>query len=135
MKDEFPTGHDISSWPKMRTHFSDVFKSKTQGEWVKIFESKDACFAPVLSLDEATKDPHNIARGAFMRGNIDGNELSEPKPAPKLVRTPGREDMREQPKLGEHTVNVLREEGFQTSEIDDFLKDGVIKQYVPSSSL
>ena len=135
LHDEFPINMDVSSWPKMRARFTDIFLSKSQGEWVKIFESKDACFAPVLSLDEAKKDPHNIARGTFVHGRIDGMELLEPMPAPKLSRTPAYENTRNQPKIGEHTVDVLLQEGFDKVEIDNLLTEHVIKQHIPSSSL
>ena len=126
---------DVSSWPKMRKRFTESFLSKSQGEWVKIFESKDACFAPVLSLAEAKNDPHSIARGSFVHGEIDGRELLEPMPAPKLSRTPARENTRNQPKIGEHTVDVLLQEGFDKVEIDNLLIERVIKQHIPPSSL
>ena len=119
----------------MRARFTEVFHSKTQDEWVKIFESKDACCVPVLSLAEATKDPHNVARGAFVQGRIGGKTLLEPAPAPKLSRTPARENIRKQPETGEHTVDILLQEGFGKTEIDHLLKEGVIRQHVPPSSL
>ena len=135
LDEEFPINIDPSSWPMMRTRFTEVFLSKTRDEWVKIFESKDACVAPVLGLDDAKRDPHNIARGAFVRGRIDGREVFEPAPAPKLSRTPARDSIKKQPIIGEHTVEFLLQEGFPKDEIDQLLDDGVIKQHLPLSSL
>lgn len=135
MQDEFPSNLDVSSWPEMRARFAQVFLSKTREEWVQVFESKDACFAPVLDLEEAAKNSHNVARGSFARGQVDGKSLSEPSPAPKLSRTPARDDLRDQPRSGEHTVEVLLQEGFKKSEINQLLKEGVIDQFSPSSSL
>ena len=119
----------------MRARFTEVFLSKTRDEWVEIFESKDACVAPVLGLDDAKRDSHNIARGTFVHGEIDGKEVFEPAPAPKLSRTPARDCIREQPIIGEHTVEFLLQEGFPKSEIDKLLNDGVIRQHLPPSSL
>ena len=44
----------------------------------------DACFAPVLELDEVANDPHNAARNTFLE--IDG--VVQPAPAPRFTRTP-----------------------------------------------
>ena len=126
---------DVSSWPKMRSKFTDVFLSKTQEEWIEVFKNKDACFAPVMGLDEAAEHPHNKARSSFTRGCAGNKDFWEPRAAPKLSRTPARDDIRLQPKTGEHTVEVLLQEGFSKSEIDELLGCKVIAQYAPSASL
>lgn len=126
---------DVPSWPKMRTKFTDIFLSKTQDEWIEVFKNKDACFAPVMGLDEAADHPHNKARSSFTRGRTGSKEFWEPKPAPKLSRTPARDNIRLQPKTGEHTVEVLLQEGFPKTEIDELLGDKIIAQYTPSASL
>ena len=43
----------------------------------------DVCYAPVLSLAEAPKHPHNVARQTFVE--IDG--VMQPAPAPRFSRT------------------------------------------------
>ena len=35
--------------------------------WCALLEGTDACFAPVLTIDEAAAHPHNAARGLFPR--------------------------------------------------------------------
>src|SRR5712664_1539478 len=59
-----PAQHDRSRWPEMRKQCCAVFKSKTRDEWCRVFESSDACFAPVLSWSEARRDAHNASRKA-----------------------------------------------------------------------
>ena len=54
----------------MKERVADVFKTKTRDEWCRIMEGSDVCFAPVLSMTEATEHPHNVARGTFVE--IDG---------------------------------------------------------------
>jgi alpha-methylacyl-CoA racemase len=49
-----------------------------------LLEGSDACFAPVLSLDEATRHPHMLARKTF----IERDGLPHPAPAPRFSRTP-----------------------------------------------
>ena len=77
-----------------------------------MLEGSDACFAPVLSLEEAAAHPHNAARGLLVA--VDGK--LHPAPAPRLSRTPAREP---QPgaRRGEHTEAVLRELGYDTATI------------------
>lgn len=62
-----------------------VFRSRTRDEWADLLEGSDACFAPVLSLQEAPTHPHMAARRAFVQ--IDG--MVQPNVAPRLSRTPG----------------------------------------------
>src|SRR5260370_89379 len=56
-----PAQHDRSKGPEMRKQFSEIFKSKTQAEWGRVFEGSDACFAPVLSWSEARRDRHTAS--------------------------------------------------------------------------
>lgn len=71
-------------WPKLKEIMAKRFASKTRDEWVAIMGGSDACFAPVLELDEVAKDPHNAARNTFVE--IDG--VLQPAPAPRFTRTP-----------------------------------------------
>ena len=64
---------DPSSWPALKSRFAATFKTRTRDEWVKLLEGTDACFAPVLTIDEAALHPHNAARGLFPRG--EGGEI------------------------------------------------------------
>ncbi|KAK4315645.1 hypothetical protein Pmani_013136 [Petrolisthes manimaculis] len=64
------------------------FKEKTQKEWTEIFDGKDACVTPVLTMEEAPHHPHNAYRGTFIPSSTNGGQY-EPRPAPYLSRTPG----------------------------------------------
>ncbi len=75
--------HARDKWPQQIERFEAVFASKTRDEWRDLLEGTDACFAPVLSLSEAPKHEHNIARGTFV--DIDG--ITQPAPAPRFSRT------------------------------------------------
>ena len=49
----------------LKARFVALFKTKTRDEWSALLEGSDVCFAPVLSLAEAARHPHNVARGTF----------------------------------------------------------------------
>jgi alpha-methylacyl-CoA racemase len=67
-----------------RAAFAALFARRTRDEWCALLEGTDACFAPVLSYDEAPAHPHNRARRAFL--DIAG--VTQPAPAPRFSRTP-----------------------------------------------
>lgn len=45
----------------------ETFREKPLAEWVRWFEGRDVCFAPVNTLPEALEDPHVAARAAVVR--------------------------------------------------------------------
>ena len=81
-KEKLPAQHDRAGWPTLRARFTQVFKSRTRSEWEAAFEGSDACFAPVLSISEVTKHPHNAVRGTFI--SRDGVQQPAPAERPRL---------------------------------------------------
>jgi alpha-methylacyl-CoA racemase len=95
------------TWPAMRARFADIFATRTRDQWCALLEGTDCCVAPVLSLEEAPRHPHNAARGTFVgKGNA-----TRPGPAPRFSATPAAAASRPAPRPGEHTDEVLREWG------------------------
>jgi alpha-methylacyl-CoA racemase len=70
-------------WLELERKLTAVFLTRTRDEWCEIIEGTDACFAPVLDLDEAPRHPHNVARKSF----IEVDHVSQPAPAPRFSRT------------------------------------------------
>ena len=54
---------DRAAWPELRRRFAEAFARRTRDEWAAQFDGVDACVTPVLSLAEASADPHMAARG------------------------------------------------------------------------
>jgi alpha-methylacyl-CoA racemase len=78
-----PPQMDRERWPEAKARLAERFRTRTRDEWCVLLEGSDACFAPVLSMDEAPNHPHNRARNAFME--LDG--VAQPAPAPRFSRT------------------------------------------------
>ena len=78
-----PAQMDQQYWPQLHDRFVALFKTRTRDEWGTLLEGTDACFAPVLTTDEAPLHPHNRARGTYVE--IDG--VVQPAPAPRFSRT------------------------------------------------
>ena len=71
-------------WPALKAKLAAVIKTKTRDEWCALMEGTDVCFAPVLSMSEAIRHPHNVARETY----IERDGLAQPAPAPRFSRTP-----------------------------------------------
>jgi alpha-methylacyl-CoA racemase len=110
--EDLPAQMDRSGWPKLRDRFTELFKTKTRDEWAKIFEGSDACFAPVLTMSEATNDAHIKARGTV----IERGGVPQPAPAPRFSRTTA-EIQRDAPWPGQQTDEALADWGFSSDEI------------------
>ena len=78
-----PPQLDPTNWHVAREKFTAIFKTKSREEWTALLEGTDTCFAPVLSVEEAPRHPHNVARGTFIE--LDG--VTQPGPAPRFSRT------------------------------------------------
>jgi len=118
---EMPRQMDRTAWPDLKEKFAALFKTKTRAEWCKIMEGSDICFAPVLSMAEAPKHPHNQLRGTFVE--VEG--VVQPGPAPRFSRTPSK-IQRPPAKPGEHTEEALREWGFSAGELEKLRGAGAI---------
>lgn len=82
-KAEFPNRWDRSQWRRLREALATRFRSRTRDEWCQLLEGTDACFAPVLSMAEASHHPHVAAREVF--AEVAG--VNQPMPAPRFSRT------------------------------------------------
>jgi alpha-methylacyl-CoA racemase len=104
--------YDRQLWPEMRAAIAALVRTRTRDGWCAELEGSDACFAPVLSFDEAPRHAHARARQAFV--SVDG--VVQPAPAPRFDRS-RPEPPRPAPRAGEHTDAVLAEAGFTAAEI------------------
>ena len=79
----YPAQFDKQKWAELKPVFAERIKQKTRDEWCAIFGEADACFAPVLDMDEAVAYPHNVARKNFV--TVAG--VPQAAPAPRFSRT------------------------------------------------
>lgn len=75
---------DPANWEAAGERLAALFRMRTRDAWCALLEGTDACFAPVLSYEEAPQHAHLKARETFVE--IDG--IMQPAPAPRFSRTP-----------------------------------------------
>jgi crotonobetainyl-CoA:carnitine CoA-transferase CaiB-like acyl-CoA transferase len=98
----------------------NIFKTKTQKEWVDTFKNADACCEPILNLEEVFCHPHVLHRQMVkdldhpVEGKI--RQVGSPIKSSQFtfeIRTPP-------PRWGEHTMEVLKAIGYSEKEIQRF---------------
>ncbi|MBF0204502.1 MAG: CoA transferase [Desulfamplus sp.] len=117
--------HALSSDPEiqhmLKERISAAMKTKTFAEWKNLFEIIDACVEPVSTLTEAIDHPQIKARELIVDvpdGAICQKQMGFPvkfssfHPTYKFTAV----------ESGEHTEEILLENGFNKDEIDQFRK-------------
>ncbi len=101
-----------------------TFQSKTLKEWVSFFDGADVCVSPALNMHESFGHTQVQASGLVreyqhpVKGTYPGT-----RPAPKFSNLPIRDSL-PPPRLGEHSVEILVEYGYQDEEIKSLLASG-----------
>jgi alpha-methylacyl-CoA racemase len=112
---------DRSVWPRLRERLTEVFASKTRDEWCAVMEATDVCFAPVLTMGEAARHPHNVERSTF----IELAGVAQPAPAPRFSRTVP-EVTAPPAHPGQHSTDILRDWGFDATRVDGLIASGAV---------
>ena len=104
-----------------------VLGARTKAEWVAAFDEAGVPVGPVHTIGEALTHPQTLARGMVI-------DLVHPQAGPtKALGCPihfsetQTRITRPAPILGEHTREVLRENGYSDPEIDAFIANGVVE--------
>jgi alpha-methylacyl-CoA racemase len=122
-REHLPDQNDRAAWPQLREHFAQIFVTRTRDEWVAAAAGRDACLAPVLTIDEAPLHPQMRVRDVY--ANFDG--LRHPNPAPRFSRTPS-ELRRSTPSPGQDSRQVLADWGIPPEQIATLEAAGAMVQ-------
>jgi len=122
-EDAFGSYMDRARWPEHSKRVAEVVKTRTRDDWMKVFDGTDGCVAPVLSMDEAPKHPHNAARSTF----VEAFGVTQPGPAPRFSRTAGA--VNGAPAVaGRNSADVLESWGIASERVKAFLSAGAVAQ-------
>jgi crotonobetainyl-CoA:carnitine CoA-transferase CaiB-like acyl-CoA transferase len=116
---------DERSYPAMFEKFAATFRTKTADEWAAIMSERDICGTPVLDMNRAVRDPHNLARGMVVKVESPVGRVTQIGIGPKLSETPGRV-RGTAPLLGQHTDEVLRSLGYAPATIAALRERGAV---------
>jgi alpha-methylacyl-CoA racemase len=111
------------AWREHREALAACVRQKTRAEWEDQLGTAGTCAAPVLTIAEAPRHPHNVARRTFV--DVDG--VPQPAPAPRFSRTVAAQP--KSPSLpGDHTLAVLAGLGLDSRAAAELADAGVVRQ-------
>ena len=117
---------DLQRRAEIAERFAAAFRTRTADEWHELLNEIDICAKPVLSLDEALVDPHNLARGMVVEVETpDGGRMRQAGVAPKLSATPGR-IRGGAPRRGQDSDELLASLGFTAEAIAELRAGEVV---------
>lgn len=98
------------------------FKERTQQEALSWLDGTDICYAPLRNLYEGFFDPNTRERGMLLFDEQGNEHIGVPI---KFRNEPAKPNL-QLPEFGEHSTEILREEGFGKEEIEQLVREGVI---------
>jgi crotonobetainyl-CoA:carnitine CoA-transferase CaiB-like acyl-CoA transferase len=102
------------------------FAEMTTDEWLKLLRELEIPSARMASLDDLLTDPQLAATGFFQRAtHPTEGEILFTDPPVRFSDTPASTE-RLQPRLGEHSVEILREAGLSDLEIESLAASGAM---------
>ncbi len=117
----FDAQHDRARWPDLKAKLAAIFATRPRDDWDAIMAGTDVCFAPVLSMHEATAHPHNVARNTF--AEVGG--AIQPMPAPRYSVSP-TDVPRPAPRVGKDTDAILAKLGYDAARIETLRNGGAV---------
>ena len=105
---------------------------KTLDEWLEIFEGKDVCVEPVLTMKEALlEDEHIKARELVVDvevANSNGKTIKQMASPIKLSECPVKYNKTGYP-LGYHSEEILKNLGYSEKNIEEMVEEGITNIY------
>jgi crotonobetainyl-CoA:carnitine CoA-transferase CaiB-like acyl-CoA transferase len=130
-KPEFRTDPRFSSVAARFKHVPEYFaaraeglKQKTTAEWIEIFDKADVPAMQYHTLETLMQDPHLHDVGFFKKIDHPTEGRMIDMAMTNQSTAGARADYLPAPKIGQHTVEILREAGYSDSQIDTMVAAG-----------
>ncbi len=106
---------------------AESMATRTSAEWLRLLKEADIPVAPLNSVDDVIDDPHLGESGFFVMTEhpTEGRLRMMTTPGAWSRTPPG--ELRPAPRLGEHSVEILREAGYADTEIEAMIASGVTR--------
>jgi crotonobetainyl-CoA:carnitine CoA-transferase CaiB-like acyl-CoA transferase len=102
-----------------------LMRSRTQAEWLELFDDADVCLTAVRGVVDALADPNATSRGMVARSG-DRTYIRSPILVTMRDASPSRVEVTAAPRLGEHTDAALAEAGIDAAARTALRSRGVI---------
>jgi crotonobetainyl-CoA:carnitine CoA-transferase CaiB-like acyl-CoA transferase len=100
---------------------------RTSADWLRLLKEADIPVTPLNSIEDVIDDPHLGESGFFVMTEhpTEGRLRLMATPGAWSQTPPGA--LRPAPRLGEHSVEILREAGYADTEIEAMIASGVTR--------
>jgi len=104
----------------------EVLRTRTTAEWMALFEANDVPCAPALTRREVVDHPQVVANEIIIeQAHHAAGILRQTRPPARFEGTPN-EMRRGAPLLGEHSVEILRELGWDNGLIQELMAQKIV---------
>lgn len=105
---------------------AEIFRTRTSGEWIDLLDAADVPVMAMHTLETVLRDPHLADVGFFnvVEHPSEGRTVAMSNPV-QMSATPV-EITRYAPKLGQHTVEILRELEVEPDRISSLIDRGIV---------
>ena len=106
---------------------AEQMERRTSAEWLRLLKDADIPVAPLNSIEDVLGDPHLAESGFFVMTEhpTEGRLRLMATPGAWSQTQPGA--LRPAPRLGEHSIEILREAGYANAEIKAMIASGITR--------
>lgn len=116
----------MSARAELRELFAEAFASRTSTELELAFEAEALSFSLVERIRDVVQDAQLIENEVIVETSSDNPDFKWTVASPFKLDRQVKRPIGDPPKLGEHTISILEEWGFEDDQIRSWLQDGVI---------
>lgn len=116
----------MANLSELQTILKQELIKKTAEEWLHIFDEKGLPCGPINSITEMFEDPQTISRNMVV--DVKNKKAGSFKAIGMPIKFSDTkiEKSKEAPVFGEHTKQILLENGFSSEEVDNLIKQSVV---------
>jgi crotonobetainyl-CoA:carnitine CoA-transferase CaiB-like acyl-CoA transferase len=115
-----------ANMPQLTTILDDVFGAQPMAHWYEVFNGVHVTFGAVRGPEEVIDDPQLRANEIVVPLEGAGGKLASTISSPIRVHGVPKVPARRAPDIGEHNEEVLRQLGFDATEIDGLRASGAV---------
>ncbi|UCH22801.1 MAG: CoA transferase [Deltaproteobacteria bacterium] len=117
----------VQNYDAMEALVEQVTTNKSTADWLEIFEQHQVAAAPINKVEEFFEDPQfSVLNLLTPLDHSKAGKVQIQTPPWQMSETPCDVKL-PPPALGEHSIQILRENGFDNAEIETLLKEGLIE--------
>jgi formyl-CoA transferase len=116
----------MANMPQLTAILDEVFGAQPMAHWYKAFSDVHVTFGAVRGPQEVVNDPQMRANDIVVPLEGAGGNLTSTVSSPIQVHGVPKVAAKRAPELGEHSEQILRQLGFDETQIDNFVTSGAV---------